>query len=213
MSEARDAVLRAVRARLGPHARHGDAMPPVPARSGVESSDELARTFRERVAAVGGRVVAVDSDAGAADAIAEVARSSGARSIAWSDAGVLASLRAHGSAAGLREVDPRDRVMLLGCDLGVTTAQWGVASTGTLVLDGSAERHRLVSLLPPVHVCVLSRQALLPDIAAALARIAPDGAPGPLVTFVTGPSRTADIELTLVVGVHGPRELHVVLVP
>ena len=99
---------------------------------------------------------------------------------------------------------------LFAADLGVTTAQWAIAETGTLVLDMAQERHRLASLLVPVHVCLLPRARILANLGEALKTL---GRPlPPTVTLITGPSRTADIELQLVVGVHGPRELHVVVV-
>src|SRR5262249_12350113 len=98
-------------------------------------------------------------------------------------------------------------------ELGVTTAQWGVAETGTLVLESAAERHRLISLLPPVHVALLPAGRLLGTLGDALEAVRPArGAPlSRTITFVPRPSRPADIELTLVVGVHGPRELHVLV--
>jgi L-lactate dehydrogenase complex protein LldG len=113
---------------------------------------------------------------------------------------------------GVEVVGPdAPRAELLAAELGVTRAQWGIAETGTLVLESARERHRLVSLLPPVHVALLRAGALLGTLGEALAATrGSTGAPASrTITFVTGPSRTADIELTLVVGVHGPRELHV----
>jgi L-lactate dehydrogenase complex protein LldG len=106
----------------------------------------------------------------------------------------------------------RDRRRLFDADVGLSAAQWGIAETGSLVLDSSREKHRLVSLVPPVHVAVLCAQDILGSLgeAFAVAHSRPGGV-APTLTLVTGPSRTADIELTLVIGVHGPRELHVIL--
>ena len=106
-----------------------------------------------------------------------------------------------------------DRQRLLECDLGFTGAQFGVAETGTLVLLSSEERHRVASLVPPVHVALLEARDILPALGDALeaARRAQGGLPH-VVTLITGPSRTGDIELTIVVGVHGPKELHVIVV-
>jgi L-lactate utilization protein LutC len=106
-----------------------------------------------------------------------------------------------------------DRGALLEADAGLTTAQLAVAETGTLVLVGDEERHRLAGLLPPLHVVLLRRDRILPTLGAALAALHREdpAAMSRVTTFVTGPSRTADIELQLVLGVHGPRALHVVL--
>jgi L-lactate dehydrogenase complex protein LldG len=100
-------------------------------------------------------------------------------------------------------------------DAGITGADFGLADTGTLVLESGPGRERSVSLLPPIHVAVLCAENLLPRTADLLA--------GPLfswnapdrnaacVTLITGSSKTGDIEMELVHGVHGPGRLHVIL--
>ncbi len=136
-----------------------------------------------------------------------------ARTVALSDAPEVRAVAA--DLDGRRCFDGwSDRAAMLEADAGLTTAQYGVAETGTLVLIGDDERHRLVSLLPPLHVALLRRDRILPTLGAALAALHREepAAMSRLTTFVTGPSRTADIELQLVLGVHGPRALRVVLV-
>jgi L-lactate dehydrogenase complex protein LldG len=96
-------------------------------------------------------------------------------------------------------------------DAGLCTAQIGIADTGSLALCSEAERHRLVSLVPPSSIIVLFERDLVPDFAAALQRFEENGLPTTL-SFITGPSRTADIELTLTVGVHGPASVDVILI-
>lgn len=94
-------------------------------------------------------------------------------------------------------------------DLGVTGAAYGIALTGSLVIDSSRAGARTASLLPPIHLALLRRDAILPDPGALLRDLAarlPGGLPSNLV-LVTGPSKSADIELILTIGVHGPREL------
>ena len=90
----------------------------------------------------------------------------------------------------------------------MTTAQWGIAETGTLVLESARERSRLASLVPPMHVALLSTSRICPSLAGALARV---DVASHAITLITGPSRTSDIELTLVVGVHGPQVVHILL--
>jgi L-lactate dehydrogenase complex protein LldG len=89
---------------------------------------------------------------------------------------------------------------------GITTADFGIASTGTLALLAAPGRGRAVSLLPPIHVALLSASRLVYELATIFERL---GEPPSALTLVTGPSRTGDIELVLTVGVHGPKELHV----
>lgn len=96
-------------------------------------------------------------------------------------------------------------------DVGITTAQAAIAETGTLVLESVDERHRLVSLVPAVHIAIISASKIVRTLGEALTLLRKGKEISPAVTFITGPSRTADIELTLTIGVHGPQELYVIV--
>ena len=100
---------------------------------------------------------------------------------------------------------------LFKSDVGVTSAQAGIAETGTLVLDSSVDRNRLVSLVPPVHIAILDASRIYTTLGETLAALQSGEELSPAITFITGPSRTADIELTLAIGVHGPQELYVII--
>jgi L-lactate dehydrogenase complex protein LldG len=93
---------------------------------------------------------------------------------------------------------------------GVSTALYGLASTGSVVLAASPDEPRANSLLPAVHVSLLREDRIVPGLAEVFDALA-DDLPSALA-IVTGPSRSADIEQKLAVGVHGPGEVHVVLV-
>ena len=99
---------------------------------------------------------------------------------------------------------------LFGCDLGITSAQWAIAETGTLVLESEKESHRLTSLVPPVHLCILKASRIRQTLGEILELTGKDMSR--TITFITGASRTSDIELTLAIGVHGPGELHVIVI-
>jgi len=216
--DGREQVLAAIKAHLDV-ARAAEAPPPHPAPDRAAAgrcalpTDQAGLTvrFRQTLEKVGGVVTIVRDQAEAAAALARIISERDARRIAVSDGPLATSL-----ADGLSDVtviDRQDRAALLACDAGLTQCQWGVAETGSLVLCSADEQHRLVSLVPPVHVALLSGSRILGGLDDALQRIGtadPEHLPR-AVTFVTGPSRTADIELTLVVGVHGPRELHVIV--
>lgn len=103
---------------------------------------------------------------------------------------------------------------LAGCDAAVTGCEYLVARTGSIVLSAAAQSGRNTSVYAPVHVCVAYTSQLVYDIKDALEGVKQkygDNLPS-LITFATGPSRTADIEKTLVVGIHGPKEVFVFLI-
>jgi L-lactate dehydrogenase complex protein LldG len=93
--------------------------------------------------------------------------------------------------------------------VGVSEMQWALADTGTVVQDATDAVQRLVSTLPEIHVALLPASRILPSLADVLARL--DPARVPYIAFVTGPSRTADIERVLTIGVHGPVRLVIVV--
>jgi L-lactate dehydrogenase complex protein LldG len=94
--------------------------------------------------------------------------------------------------------------------VGISQMDWALANTGTLVQDADQVDKRLVSTLPLLHIALVSTAALVPDLAAVLTRV--DPGKSAYLSFITGPSRTADIERVLTIGVHGPERLIIVLV-
>jgi L-lactate dehydrogenase complex protein LldG len=97
----------------------------------------------------------------------------------------------------------------LEADVGLTVAPFALAETGTIGVTSGNKHSRLVSLLPEVHIALLPRDRLLPDL-IAWERVRPRRLPAQLV-LVSGPSKTADIEQTLVVGAHGPKRFIVLI--
>jgi L-lactate utilization protein LutC len=222
--DARRAIFTAIRGHLAAsapydavrneHAAHGPAQaaPSPPALVTADAAGEKLERFRRELEAVAGQSTVVRSKREAADALERIVEHAQARRVAVSDAAIVRSVvgRLRSSVDRLDAATPAE---LFACDVGVTAAQWGVAETGTLVLESGAERHRLLSLVPPVHVAILEASRILSTLGEALAAVRGQGARGlsPTVTFVTGPSRTSDIELVLAIGVHGPQVLHVVI--
>ena len=100
-----------------------------------------------------------------------------------------------------------------GVEAVVTSAVVGIAVTGTIVLDHTeGQGRRALTLVPDLHVCVLTADQIVGDVPEAVARLGPSVSAGRPLTWVSGPSATVDIELIRVHGVHGPRTLRVVLV-
>ena len=93
---------------------------------------------------------------------------------------------------------------------GISQMGWALADTGTLVQDSTAIEQRLVSSLPTIHIALVPTAGLLPDMPTLLTRLHPDKSG--YIAMITGPSRTADIERVLTIGVHGPEQLVIVFV-
>ncbi len=101
---------------------------------------------------------------------------------------------------------------LAGDGVSVTGTLTAIAETGTVVISSRLNGGRLAGLADPVHVAIVEAGDVVETLTEALERIAPELERASVVTLVTGPSRTADIEGVLIRGAHGPRELHVVWV-
>jgi L-lactate dehydrogenase complex protein LldG len=96
-------------------------------------------------------------------------------------------------------------------DAGLTIADGAIAETGTLFQINPHKMPRTLSLVPPVHFCVLDVNRILPTLASAVATEGWQAAMPSNLLFITGPSKTADIQQTLAYGAHGPKELVVLL--
>ena len=95
----------------------------------------------------------------------------------------------------------------------LTTCAVAIAETGTVVLDGGpGQGRRALTLVPDVHLCVVHAERIVELVPEALARLAPSAREGRALTFISGPSATADIEFDRVEGVHGPRDLVLLVV-
>lgn len=125
------------------------------------------------------------------------------------DSGSLVRRFAENAAAAGFQVHHRVAPELPGSE--VSEASYGLADTGSVVLLSSSEEPRARSLLPAVHVSLLREDRILPGLPELFEALGGDLPSS--VAIVTGPSRSADIEQRLVVGVHGPGEVHVVLLP
>jgi L-lactate dehydrogenase complex protein LldG len=114
-------------------------------------------------------------------------------------------------------------ISLETCDAAVTGCEYLIARTGSIVMSSAEQSGRTVSVYAPVHICIAYTNQLLYDVKDALQNIndkywRPEVVAGKagnfpsFITFASGPSRTADIEKTLVTGVHGPKEVYLFLV-
>jgi L-lactate dehydrogenase complex protein LldG len=105
-------------------------------------------------------------------------------------------------------------ISLASCDASITGCEFLAARTGTIVMSAAQQSGRTVSVYAPIHICIAYTNQLVYDVKDALQSLKEKYAGNipSLITFATGPSRTADIEKTLVTGVHGPKEVYCFLV-
>jgi L-lactate utilization protein LutC len=208
----RDNVLHKVRTALG----RSVGQPPAPPPDVYFRPPEL--TMEERIAAFTAALEALAGKVHRAKDRAE-ARLYVERTVSGSAA--VASNSPYLVECGIRGVEgitggitdrEQLRELCATAAFGITSADYALANTGTLVMMASPSEQRLVSLLPPVHIAVVPCSSLLSSLDEFLAMVALPAAATSSTVFITGPSRTADIEQILVRGVHGPGEIHVVLV-
>jgi L-lactate utilization protein LutC len=108
--------------------------------------------------------------------------------------------------------EPELRRLCAVADFGITSASYALADTGTLVMLSSGGEARMISLVPPAHVAVLPKERFLTGLDELLTVLPRPAEDTSSMVLITGPSRTADIEQILIRGVHGPGEIHVVVV-
>lgn len=217
MAEARDDILTAIRSGLK-SALLPEAMRDHPVNDVARPAAGLA-DFVANVVALSGELIRTETAQQAAQAVAELCRARGwAQALAW-DASEIGceGLPEALATAGIEVATEGQPDSLKGIPVGITGAEAGLADTGTVVVRSGPGRSQVASLLPPAHIVVMETACVLPDMRSYFEKLDASGgaaahlqAAGNLV-LISGPSRTADIEQVLTLGVHGPRELFVVL--
>lgn len=202
------------------HVRHD-----IPREAGyVGAGPDPAARFAAEVDAVGGFSQLVDDETAAQAALAELLDRYAPRSaLCWQHPlldrlGVPALLQSRGITSHTHEsLAPLDhaaaRSLMYAADIGITSATLAIAETGSLLMASTKGRERSASLLPPVHVAIVERTQIVPDLFDAFAQLEADGVENLAsnITLITGPSKTGDLELKLTTGVHGPGKWHVVV--
>ena len=171
--------------------------------------DDLRAAFVDEAAGHGARPRRVWGDAALESLVAEVVAAHRVRSAVVSDDPEVDRIRPLLKEFGVGILPRRSAADAAEADLGITGATLGIAATGSIVVDAARAGGRTASLLPPVHLALLRAAALVPTPAGLWRRLGDhyaDGLPSQVVV-VTGPSKTGDIEQTLITGVHGPRHL------
>ena len=209
---SRDNILHRVRTALGRSAGQAVADPP-PVRIRIPDVDIEKRiaTMFAAIEALAGKTHRAATPAGAREFVAAAIEG---KSAVASNAPFLAECGI-ATLPGVRS-GITDREELRGLcatvNVGITSADYALADTGSLVMIASTNEARLVSLLPPAHIAVVPRDRILTGLDELFSLVPNPADVASSMVLITGPSRTADIEQILVRGVHGPGQITVVVV-
>jgi L-lactate dehydrogenase complex protein LldG len=182
-----------------------------------EGGDDAAARLlilAEQLAKLKAVLIRVPDRASASKALADLSLSKQWKKVAFHGHELLRPI-AVGLSCETWEADASfDKQRLEGCDAGITTCESIVAQLGSILVSSATSGGRALSVLPHVHVVVAEAAQVVPDLGAALALArARHGEQLPsMLSFITGPSRTGDIERILVLGAHGPKELYLILI-
>jgi L-lactate dehydrogenase complex protein LldG len=206
---SRDSILHKVRTALGRGAGQAVADPP-PARINIPQVSMEARiaSLLERVQTLAGEAVVSD------DPREFVARAIAGKTAVASNAPYLAECgitELPGVRSGITDREEL-RELCATVDVGITSADYALADTGTLVMLSSKQEARMISLLPPAHIAIVPRARILTGLDELFSLLPNPAESTSSMVLITGPSRTADIEQILVRGVHGPGVISVVVV-
>ena len=180
----------------------------------------LLDMFMNEITKVSGKAIILKSEDEIKDYVIRLVEEHSAKSLAiWeSDFLKQINLSEFLENKGLKFASLNSKEEMAEADTGITEADFGIADTGTLVLIANEKQPRSVSLIPPIHVAILQSDVILEkmeDVFAILKNSLDErGSIAKLtscITFITGPSRTGDIELNITLGVHGPKELFVLI--
>ncbi len=217
-SDARAAILGQLRSAITgqlPFARAQSTTVTQPvAKIGSDNRQSLVERFTAEAERVHGVVHLAKGDAEAVRIVMQLLAQRNARQVTrWRELPIDLDIPL--AEAGIDTLSG-NMIDVVGADVGLTGAVCAIAATGTLVLEMGPGRPRSVSLLVPVHIALVPVSQLLPRLEDYLARQRANGlqvfADTSNVVMITGASRTADIEMSVVYGVHGPLELHIVLI-
>jgi L-lactate dehydrogenase complex protein LldG len=196
--------------------------PPTPA-APIMQRAELATSLARELEEVGGKFLGILTPDEVAERITALAGEIGARTVALGE-GVACDMDAIGESlerAGctiVRTVPVADseraamRERVANSDLGIAEADYAIASTGTVSVVSTDSRPSSLTLLPPASLVIVQIGRIMPTLAQVLAALGPERIAAHRMTLITGPSRTADIEKRIVLGVHGPKSLYLIVV-
>jgi L-lactate dehydrogenase complex protein LldG len=205
---SRDNILHRIRTAIGRSAGDPPAAPP-PVRIRIPEVDMETRvsTMVARIEALAGKAQCVEDPRPIVAAAIEGKTAVASNAPYLHDCGITALPGIRWGITNREEL----RELCAAADIGITSADYALADTGTLVMLSTAQEARLISLLPPAHIAVVPRNRILTGLDELFAKIPNAAEITSSMVLITGPSRTADIEQILVRGVHGPGQITVLI--
>ena len=172
----------------------------------IPNENELAIEFAEKFTSLLGKFVYCENESELVNKLAQLIHAKEWEKIYSIESGWLDDMKEY-------SFDPVTTDDLAACDASITLCEHLIARTGTIVLSSQQLSGRTTSVYAPIHICIAYTHQLVFDISDSLTHFKKELETLPsMISFATGPSRTADIEKTLVVGVHGPKEVYCFLV-
>ena len=203
------------------------ALPPFVDLTVGEPTADLLQRFIEEATALGCNAVCIESEEAIGETVLKICRTAEVSNIVISGTEIVSTLRGFDKfdhygidrsyIESLTNAAKKDLVKhLSSMHVGITGIDWAIAETGTIVITSDQDQELLTSLLPPIHIAVMKRSQIRESLTVVLEELGTQRMmrqpPSRSATFITGPSRTSDVELTLSIGVHGPKELHLLVI-
>lgn len=178
-----------------------------------EKKWSLINRFVDELTKASGRVIITKEKDEVREYIIRLIDERNAKALAIWESDLLLSLREFLLDKGLQFASPDNKSKMAEADIGITEANFAIAETGTIVLISNEKQPRSASLIPPIHIAVMKSDIIVENLDELFFLVQNSYEPTSCITFITGPSRTADIELNITLGVHGPKELFVLIYP
>jgi L-lactate dehydrogenase complex protein LldG len=182
-------------------------------------NNDLVDEFSEKLRALSGSVEIINNTKHLNKAVTAIFDKTDSKSFTGWDTEELAGLYKTLQQKGFKYTKSTRNDLQAKCDIGITLADYAISESGTIVLYNNKIQNRNCSLIVPIHIAILQKEKIVKSIFDIISTISKDYSSldsinelSNCITLITGPSRTADIELILTLGVHGPKELYVLVV-
>lgn len=187
-----------------------------PLKNSLQVVPRYFAAFQEKACSVGAEVFLVHSMAEAQQLVLQIIKETEATKIVSVHSPMEEGLNLSSLLLGTSVKIEYDQLVQKAeaATIGITEVDFGVAETGSMVYDATSINKRLASSLPPVHIALLDAHKIVPTVSEAIDQLYKQYAPNVpgYLSFVTGPSRTADIERVLTIGVHGPERVCIIAI-